>query len=34
MVWIAGGEFSMGAADPPGMDDVGMKATKDATAGA
>lgn len=29
MVWIPGGEFSMGAADPPGMDDVGMNATKD-----
>jgi formylglycine-generating enzyme required for sulfatase activity len=29
MVWIPGGEFSMGAQDPPGMDDVGMKATKD-----
>ena len=27
MVWIPGGEFSMGAAEPPGMDDVGMKAT-------
>ncbi len=22
MVWIPGGEFSMGAQDPPGMDDV------------
>lgn len=30
MVWIAGGEFSMGANDPPDMDEVGMKATKDA----
>ena len=30
MVWIPGGEFSMGAADPPGMDDVGMQATTDA----
>jgi formylglycine-generating enzyme required for sulfatase activity len=30
MVWIPGGEFSMGANDPPGMDDVGMKATEDA----
>jgi formylglycine-generating enzyme required for sulfatase activity len=30
MVWIPGGEFSMGATDPPGMDDVGMKATLDA----
>src|SRR5262249_6394332 len=27
MVWIPGGEFSMGAADPPGMDEVGMSAT-------
>ena len=27
MVWIPGGEFSMGANDPPDMDDVGMKAT-------
>jgi sulfatase modifying factor 1 len=30
MVWIPGGEFSMGANDPPDMDQVGMKATKDA----
>jgi formylglycine-generating enzyme required for sulfatase activity len=30
MVWIPGGEFSMGANDPPDMDDVGMKATRDA----
>jgi formylglycine-generating enzyme required for sulfatase activity len=30
MVWIPGGEFSMGANDPPAMDDVGMKATHDA----
>jgi hypothetical protein len=30
MVWIPGGEFSMGANDPPDMDDVGMKATLDA----
>jgi len=30
MVWIPGGEFSMGANDPPDMDDVGMKATFDA----
>jgi len=30
MVWIPGGEFSMGANDPPDMDDVGMQATKDA----
>src|SRR5262245_42229551 len=29
MVWIPGGEFSMGAADPPGMDEVGMKGTLD-----
>jgi formylglycine-generating enzyme required for sulfatase activity len=29
MVWIPGGEFSMGAQDPPGMDPVGMKATID-----
>jgi formylglycine-generating enzyme required for sulfatase activity len=29
MEWISGGEFSMGAQDPPGMDDVGMKATLD-----
>lgn len=31
MVWIPGGEFSMGAADPLGMDDndVGMHATDD-----
>jgi sulfatase modifying factor 1 len=29
MVWIPGGEFSMGAPDPPDMDDVGMKATVD-----
>ncbi len=30
MVWIPGGEFSMGANDPPDLDDVGMKATLDA----
>ena len=30
MVWIPGGEFSMGANEPPAMDDVGMKATTDA----
>ena len=30
MAWIPGGEFSMGANDPPDMDDVGMKATHDA----
>jgi sulfatase modifying factor 1 len=29
MVWIPGGEFSMGAADPPDMDTVGMRATTD-----
>jgi sulfatase modifying factor 1 len=29
MVWLPGGEFSMGAADAPGMNDVGMKATED-----
>jgi formylglycine-generating enzyme len=30
MVWIPGGEFSMGAQDPPGMSDtVGMQATAD-----
>ncbi len=29
MVWMPGGEFSMGAADPPGMDSVGMSATTD-----
>jgi len=29
MVWIPGGEFSMGAQDPPDMDEVGMQATKD-----
>jgi formylglycine-generating enzyme required for sulfatase activity len=31
MVWIPGGEFSMGAADPMGADnnDVGMRATRD-----
>ena len=30
MVWIPGGEYSMGANDPPDMDDVGMTATLDA----
>jgi sulfatase modifying factor 1 len=30
MVWIPGGEFSMGAGDPPEHDDAGMKATNDA----
>jgi sulfatase modifying factor 1 len=29
MVWIPGGEFSMGAQDPPDMNDAGMKATAD-----
>lgn len=29
MVWIPGGEFSMGAQDPPDTNDVGMKATID-----
>ena len=29
MVWIPGGEFSMGAQDPPDMNMVGMQATKD-----
>ena len=29
MVWIPGGEFSMGAKDPPDIDEVGMKATED-----
>jgi sulfatase modifying factor 1 len=29
MVWIPGGEFSMGAADPPEMDAVGMRGTTD-----
>jgi len=30
MVWIPGGEFSMGAKGPPDLDEVGMKATRDA----
>src|SRR5437879_5841086 len=30
MIWIPGGEFSMGANDPPEMDEVGMKAANDA----
>src|SRR5262249_4168938 len=30
MVWIPGGEFSMGASDPPDLGEVGMKATQDA----
>ena len=30
MAWIPGGEFSMGANDPPDMDEVGMKGTQDA----
>ncbi|MGB8442300.1 MAG: SUMF1/EgtB/PvdO family nonheme iron enzyme, partial [Candidatus Acidiferrales bacterium] len=29
MVWIPGGEFSMGAQNPPDMDEVGMQATTD-----
>jgi formylglycine-generating enzyme required for sulfatase activity len=29
MVWIPGGEFSMGAQDPPDMNPVGMQATRD-----
>ena len=29
MAWIPGGEFSMGAQNPPDMDEVGMKATLD-----
>ncbi len=29
MVWIPGGEFSMGAQDSPDMNDVAMKATED-----
>jgi sulfatase modifying factor 1 len=29
MAWIPGGEFSMGAQDPPQMDMVGMQATRD-----
>src|SRR5215471_14419174 len=29
MVWIPGGEFSMGAADSPGEGDVGMQGTRD-----
>jgi formylglycine-generating enzyme required for sulfatase activity len=29
MVWIPGGEFSMGAQDAPDMDDVSMRATTD-----
>jgi len=30
MVWISGGEFAMGAADPPIRNEVGMHATADA----
>ena len=30
MVWIPGGEFSMGAMDPPAVDQVGMHAAADA----
>ncbi len=29
MVWISGGEFSMGAQDPPDMNQVGMNAMRD-----
>src|SRR5689334_12081440 len=29
MVWIPGGEFSMGSQDPPEHDPVGMQATED-----
>jgi len=29
MIWIPGGEFSMGAQDPPDMGTVGMQATRD-----
>ena len=29
MVWIPGGEFTMGAAEQPGMNEVGMQATTD-----
>jgi hypothetical protein len=29
MVWIPGGEFSMGAAESPDMNRVGMQATID-----
>ena len=30
MIWIPGGEFSMGAQDPPDMNPVGMQAARDA----
>jgi formylglycine-generating enzyme required for sulfatase activity len=30
MMWIPGGEFSMGAADPPEITEVGMNGTRDA----
>jgi formylglycine-generating enzyme required for sulfatase activity len=30
MVWIPGGEFSMGASDPPDMNAIGMQAAEDA----
>jgi formylglycine-generating enzyme len=30
MVWISGGEFAMGAIDPPAVDEVGMRASDDA----
>jgi formylglycine-generating enzyme required for sulfatase activity len=33
MVWIPGGEFSMGAAESPGMNMVGTEATKSSLAG-
>jgi formylglycine-generating enzyme len=29
MAWIPGGEFSMGADDPPDMNEAGMKATEE-----
>src|SRR5262249_45217669 len=29
MVWIPGGEFSMGAQGPPDVSEVGMQATRD-----
>ena len=30
MVWIPGGEFSMGAQDPPGLNEIGMQSASDA----
>jgi hypothetical protein len=30
MAWIPGGEFSVGAQDPPDINEVGMQATVDA----